>query len=129
MPDLVFLLISVWCRASKGSVPQYDSDWVSMQSQSNKKSNVQRDFLHNLGDLKYAFVKVYVKAMDGINAGFVFEAVGAAQADDDGGSYGGVVYGYTNSYVRVWLPNATDSAKDNCAVGMPVPPFSSLTVS
>ena len=67
--------------------------------------------------MKYAFVKVYYKTLVGPNKDFVFEAVGSAQADDDGGTYGGVIYGYTNSYVRVWLPNNTDSGADNCAVG------------
>jgi hypothetical protein len=78
---------------------------------------VQRDFTHNLGSLEYAIVKVYYRARSGPNQGYIFEAAGASQSDDDGGSYGGVVFGYTDTAVRVFLPNNTDSSRDNCASG------------
>jgi hypothetical protein len=108
---------SVNVRASVGSNPQFDTGWVSMRSQSNKPSKIQKDFYHSLGSLEYAVVKVFYRAVDGANAGYVFEAVGSAQADDDGGTYGGVVYGYSDTFVRVFLPNNTDVSKDNCQRG------------
>ena len=108
---------SVRVRASVGTAPQYDTGWVRMRSQSRDTSMVQRDFVHNLGSLEFAVVKVYYRAVGGANDGYVFEAVGSAQADDDGGSYGGVVFGYSDTFVRVFLPNNTDVSRDNCASG------------
>ena len=108
---------NVQVRASIGAAPQYDSGWVSMRSQSASISDIQRDFYHSIKNMQYAIVKVYYSPTNGPNQGYIFEAVGAAQADDDGGSYGGVVFGYTNSYVRVFLPNNTDSSNDDCPSG------------
>lgn len=108
---------SIRVRASVGSNPQYDTGWVTMRSQSPDNSMIQKDFYHSLGSLEYAVVKVYYRAVGGNNDGYVFEAVGSAQADDDGGSYGGVVFGYSDEFVRIFLPNNTDFSKDNCASG------------
>lgn len=108
---------NVLVRASLGSAPQYDSGWTSMRSQSSNPNNIQRDFPHPISNIEYAIVKVYYRAKSGPNQGYIFEAVGASQADDDGGSYGGVVFGYTDTYVRVFLPNNTDSSNDNCPAG------------
>lgn len=104
-------------RASPGTTPQYDSGWEAMRSQSSDASLIQRDYSHGLGSLKYALVKVFYRPTSGPNSGFIFEAVGSAQGDDDGGSYGGVIFGYTDEVVRIWLPNNTDVAQDNCASG------------
>lgn len=108
---------NVRVQASIGAAPQYDSGWTSMKSQSSVSSDIQRDFFHPISNIQYAIVKVYYRPTSGPNQGYIFEAVGASQADDDGGSYGGVIFGYTSTYVRVYLPNNTDTSNDNCASG------------
>jgi hypothetical protein len=51
-------------------------------------------------------VKVFVKAVDGANAGFVFAAQGVVHATEDSNdAYGGVFFGYDSSTVRLWAPS------------------------
>lgn len=49
-------------------------------------------------------VRVYAKVLNGANAGFCFEGVGAAQVSARQMSYplGGIVFGYDQSRVRIW---------------------------
>ena len=108
-------------KASLGTTPDKDSGWLPMCSQC---TNTQLDYVHNLGDLATSIVKVVYRATDGPNAGYVFDAAGSAQADDDGGRYGGIIFGYDNTTIRVWAPNYTDSSNDNCAVGFQLQEFS-----
>lgn len=52
-------------------------------------------------------VRVYAKVLNGVNAGFCFEGVGAAQvsARKSGHSYGGLIFAYNSNYVRIWAPS------------------------
>lgn len=56
-------------------------------------------------------VRVYAKVLSGVNAGFCFEGVGAAQdsARKTGHSYGGLVFAYNSNYVRIWAPSSFKS--------------------
>ena len=48
-----------------------------------------------------------------MNAGFVFEGMGNAQTDDLNGAYGGVVFGYDRTRVRIWAPDRNDDKYTN----------------
>ena len=52
-------------------------------------------------------VRVYAKVLNGVNAGFCFEGVGAAQvsARKSGHSHGGLIFAYNSNYVRIWAPS------------------------
>ena len=50
-----------------------------------------------------------MEALDGVNAGFRFHGMGAGQTSGllptkTNEAYGGVVYGYNDVMVRIWLP-------------------------
>ena len=49
-----------------------------------------------------------VLAVDGLNKGFVFEGLGSAMSDDENDDYGGVVFAYNESLVRLWAPSQND---------------------
>ncbi len=58
-------------------------------------------------------VKVLTRVVTGPSGGWVFPALGAAMTDDDLAaveSYGGVVFGYSDTTVRLWLPDAATGA-------------------
>jgi hypothetical protein len=46
--------------------------------------------------------------LNGSNAAFAFEGLGSAQSDDDNSFYGGVVYGFNENNVRIWVPSKND---------------------
>ena len=88
--------------------PDYQSDWFEMESQHSTKSQMTKT--HGFGYYP-SKVKVLVRPVsDPLNdEGWVFEAGGLSTEDDDGSrSYGGVIFAYNETQVRVWLPN-----KDN----------------
>ena len=97
--DSAMVRVQAWLPAV---VSDYDSGWFEMSSQAGSDS--YKEVQHGLGCFP-GHVKVMVKATDGSNAGFVFEGVGAAQTDDDQDQYGGVVFAYNDSSVRIWAPS------------------------
>lgn len=82
--------------------PDYESEWFTMKSQAGTASF--KELTHGLG-VYPSRVKVLVKAIDGPNEGFIFEGTGSAQNDDDGGEYGGLIFAYNDSNVRLWAPD------------------------
>ena len=88
-----------------GTLPEADwsSEWFLMKSQD--ESNSYKEISHPLDSLP-SIVIVQVKAQGGFNDGFVFHGVGSTQADDDvaNSNYGGVVYGFNESKIRLWAP-------------------------
>ena len=45
-----------------------------------------------------------VKGTQGTYNGWIFDAGSLSTSDDDGGNYGGVIYAYNETTVRVFLP-------------------------
>ncbi len=88
--------------ATAWSTANYDSGWFNMSSQAGAASFQQRT--HGFGAYP-SKVLVLVRATSGANNGFIFEAVGAAQSDDDNDAYSGVVFAYNTSLVRLWAPD------------------------
>ncbi len=89
-------------------VPQadYDSGWFDMQSNSQTLS--REDKLHDFGFYP-AQVKVLVKGTQGTYDGWIFDAGSLSTSDDDGGNYGGVIYAYNETTVRVFLPKKNNN--------------------
>ena len=89
-------------------VAKYDSGWFVMQSQAGTDS--YQEVEHNLGDYPRA-IKVLVKAVDGPNEGFIFEGSGVQHQDDEGqDEYGGVVFAYNETTVRLWAPSQNNGS-------------------
>ena len=90
-------------NAGKLPPADYDSGCFEMKSQAGVNS--YKEISHNLGVYPKR-VKVLVKAIDGPNQGFIFEGIGSAQEDDerDSNSYGGVIFAYNDSRIRLWAP-------------------------
>ena len=88
----------------KSTLPFFDSGWFEMKSQAGPDSFTE--ISHNLGTYP-SKVKVLIKAIDGNNEGYIFEGMGMAQADDDAEyqTYGGVVFAYNQTKVRLWAPD------------------------
>lgn len=89
--------------------PSFNSGWFSMSSQAG--TNSYQEVAHNLGFYP-SRVTVQVRAIDGPNAGFIFEGMGAAQSDDDGdpsSEYGGLIYAYNQQAVRLWAPDQNNA--------------------
>ena len=88
--------------------PDYDSGWFNMSSQAG--ANSYRELTHNLNQYP-AHVKVLTRAVDGNNNGYIFEAMGGAQTDDDesSGSYGGLIFAYNLTKVRLWAPTFSNN--------------------
>ena len=82
--------------------PSFISDWFPMKSQDAKLSHAEVE--HGLGVIPYK-VDVLIKPTDGPNAGWIFHGDSAFQTDDDiGHIYGGVVYLYNETHVRLFAP-------------------------
>jgi len=92
-------------QAKKLPEADYDSGWFLMSSQAGDDS--YKEVTHNLG-VYPTRVKVLVRAIDGNNDSFIFEGVGSAQQDDDGGAYGGVLFAYDQATVRLWAPTVNN---------------------
>jgi hypothetical protein len=89
--------------AASWATADYDSGWFTMNSQAGTASFQQRT--HGLGAYP-SKVLVLVRATSGNNNGYIFEASGVAQGDDDDDNhYGGVLYAYNTSTVRLWAPD------------------------
>jgi len=83
----------------------FDSDWVTLSSQLGASSYTSQN--HGLGAIPDR-VQVLLRAVDDANAGFVFHGMGAAQTDDTNGNYGGIIFGYDDTEVRIWAPDRND---------------------
>lgn len=92
--------------STKFPAPDFDSGWFEMSSQAGTASF--KEVAHNLG-VYPSMVKVLTKATDGNNNGFIFEAMGSAQADDEDDSYGGVIFAYNQNTVRIWAPDKNNN--------------------
>ncbi|XP_065649882.1 uncharacterized protein LOC101236159 isoform X2 [Hydra vulgaris] len=91
-----------------GDYPAADfSKTVKLSSQSNSFVEVK----HFFGKIPF-HVQVYAIANDGNNKGFKFDGTGVCQSDvKDNNAYGGVIFAYDNTTVRVWVPTRTSSSK------------------
>ncbi|XP_077987609.1 uncharacterized protein LOC144442201 [Glandiceps talaboti] len=96
-------------------LPDFETDWQELRSQADQESFLS--ISHDFREIP-ARVKVLVKAIDGANNGFVFEGMGSAQGDDDKASarYGGVVFSYNETEVRIWAPDKSNSGTSGCIV-------------
>ena len=84
------------------STANFDSGWLTFNSQNG--TNSYKEVVHGLGVIPNR-VKVLVMAGSGPNSGFIFHATGAAQnTDTTGNNYGGVVFAYNATVVRLWAP-------------------------
>ena len=105
---------TVTVSLKRAVVPNYDSGWRSMRS--NDPSDSFMELVHNVKsidgttvsaeEIKQARVKVVYRTKDKSrnNAYFEFEATGAQQGDASGGRYGGIIYSYSTTKVRLWAP-------------------------
>ena len=89
--------------------PTFQTDWFNFKGQRGNFSFTERT--HGINMLP-ALVVVQVRALNGMNVGYIFEAQGATQSDDDGSNeYGGVVFAYNENKVRIWAPSRHDGSK------------------
>ncbi len=94
--------------ATTWSDADYDSGWFTMSSQAGASSFQQRT--HGLGAYP-SKVLVLVRATSGNNNGYIFEATGSGQGDDDDShNYGGLIYAYNTSNVRLWAPDRNNDS-------------------
>ena len=79
--------------------------WFTMGSQNGGLSFKEID--HNMFISPASLdVKVFVRAVDGANAGYVFHGQGVVHGIEDTlDAYGGVFFGYDSSRVRLWAPS------------------------
>ena len=90
-------------------VPTFQSEWFEFKGQRNQDSF--KEIYHGLNELP-AFVNVQLRAVTGRNLGYVFEAQGATQTDDNGtNQYGGIVFAYNENHVHIWAPSEHDGSK------------------
>ena len=94
----------------KWSSASFDSGWFRMQSQAGTNSFKQVSISPACSSYP-SRVKVLTKSVDGANRGYIFEAMGMAQNDDDGEAYGGLIFAYTKSAVRLWAPDKNNASK------------------
>lgn len=86
--------------------PDYDSGWFLMTANIDQASG--KEVTHGLGS-RPARVKVMTQAIDGNNDGYIFEGIGSAQSDDDHGEFGGLVFAYDDSRVRLFAPDKSNN--------------------
>ena len=96
--------VLAWKNSPDGPA-DYQTVWTRMQSQAGKASF--KEYNHSLNGYP-AVCRVLSKAVDGNNNDFIFEAVGYPTSDDDADDYGGLVFGYNTSSVRLWAPDANN---------------------
>lgn len=89
--------------------PTFQKDWFTFPGQ--RDQNSFKEIVHGKNQLP-SLVLVQLRAINGRNVGYVFEAQGAVQSDDDGNNeYGGVVFAYDENRVRIWAPSRNDGSK------------------
>ncbi|CAE7942841.1 unnamed protein product, partial [Symbiodinium sp. KB8] len=107
--------VSMRVRVLKNPSVDYDSGWFDFESQKGGASYKQLS--HGLGEVP-GRVRVLVMVVGGVNDGFVFEAVGSAQADDSVAQYSGVVYAYSSTAIRIWAPSKASGGAGGYVVGV-----------
>ncbi|XP_065837147.1 uncharacterized protein [Oscarella lobularis] len=85
--------------------PDYDSGWIKFTSQAGSDSF--KILSHNFGTFPRR-VATFVRATDGANKGYVFNGVGAAPGDDEKDNYGGVVFAYNETIIKLWAPDVSN---------------------
>ncbi|XP_022804407.1 uncharacterized protein LOC111341691 [Stylophora pistillata] len=99
--------ILLW--ANQLPVPTFQSDWFGFRGQRDQHSFAE--IYHGL-NLLPSLAIVQIKALNDMNIGYVFEAQGATQSDDDSfNEYGGVVFAYDKNTIRIWAPSKHDGSK------------------
>jgi hypothetical protein len=90
--------IRIWLASV---APEYDSQWFEMSAM----GAAYKYHHHGMGTYP-GFVKVVSKPTSGVNNGYLFEGVGAAQVTDvrPFRQYSGVVFAYNTGDVRLWAP-------------------------
>ena len=90
-----------------------DASWQSTWQAMSAQTAASLDVTHGQGQLP-VLVRVLVRAQDGANKDFVFEATGAPMRDDvntdSGLAYGGVVFVYDDNVVKIMAPKKTSGA-------------------
>jgi hypothetical protein len=92
--------VMAWRRRTD---PWYDSGWFPMVAYT---ATAYKEVVHGLGSIP-DYVQVVVKTAEAPNAEFHFECSGMAQNSgyEVWTQYGGCVYGFNESAVRVWAPS------------------------
>lgn len=94
-------------------VPSYQTDWFTLQAQTTSESYKQ--IVHNLNTLP-EYVVVQTRPFTGMNYNFVFEAQGSVQSDDNSDDYGGIIFAYDETDIRLWAPSKNDGTKKGYSV-------------
>lgn len=94
--------------------PDFDSAWFEMKS--NDPNLSYKEVPHMLNgtvDMTYAQVKVVYrsKKTGSVHEAFEFLGTGSQQSDASGGQYGGLLYAWDSTVVRIWAPNYAGSKK------------------
>jgi hypothetical protein len=87
----------------------FDSGWFHFRSGAGEKSF--KEIAHSVRGAPDSalLVRVAVRAVDGPNKGFVFPGVTSARDDDDYYSnYGGLLFAYSATAVRLWAPSVNN---------------------
>lgn len=83
------------------STPSFVSGWINMTANS---ATSEQTILHGLQELPM-MVRVDAKTEEG----WIFTGFGSAQKDDDGGyTYGGVVFIYSNTSIKIFVPKRSN---------------------
>ena len=92
--------------------PDFDSGWFTMKS--NDPNLSYKQIAHTLtGDMTYAQVRVTYRSTKtgSVHEAFQFQGTGTQQSDASGGQYGGLLYAWSQNYVRIWAPNYAGSKR------------------
>lgn len=93
--------------------PNYVSGYVKLKAQSIQS---EATIALNITDIPIK-VDVQVKPISGNNTDYVFPGLGSSQQDDDKpGTYGGVVYKYNDTSVKLYVPNRNDNSADGTVI-------------
>jgi hypothetical protein len=85
------------------SSPSFVSEWIKMTANSDSS---EQTIPHGLQELPL-LVQVEAKTEDG----WIFSGFGSAQGDDDEGSYGGVVFIYDSTRIKIFVPRVYNNKR------------------
>ncbi|XP_033755777.1 uncharacterized protein LOC117338529 [Pecten maximus] len=93
--------------------PNYVSSYVKLKAQS-----VHSEAIIQLNITQVPIkVDIQVRPISGSDTNFVFPGLGSSQRDDDkSGVYGGVVYKYNETSVKLYVPNRHDNSGDGTVI-------------
>ncbi|XP_021374252.1 uncharacterized protein LOC110463739 [Mizuhopecten yessoensis] len=93
--------------------PDYVSSFIKLKAQSTQSEAI---ILHNIAEVPIK-VDVQVKPISGNDTNYFFPGLGSSQQDDDKqGVYGGVVYKYNETAVKLYVPNRNDGSGDGSVI-------------